>query len=73
MRVVLQERIGVPPLAVDNVGHLAVYNESEELIAVMWRNEDGTICLTRSGESDFEKLVAQMALGKRANVRCISL
>ena len=73
MRVVLQERVGVPPLAVNNVGHLAVYNESDELIAIMWRNEDDTISLTRSGEADFEKLVAQMALDKRAEVRCVSL
>lgn len=73
MIAVLQPNLCTPLQSVADVGHIAVYDNDETLLAVMWERDDGTVALTRAGENDFERLCRDMHLDKRPNVRCVSV
>jgi hypothetical protein len=73
MRVVWQTDMRRSPHSIEGVNQVAIYDDDDEPLAMMWKRDDGTIALTRAGERDFENLVQQLDLHKRADVCCITL
>lgn len=73
MIVVLQRDVCTPLKSVCNVGHVAVYNNNNVLLAVMWERNDGTVALTRAGEEDFERLCKEMHLDRHIKVRSVNV
>ncbi len=72
MRLVLSKSITGHPLVVEAIRQLAVY-DGDDLLALMWERDDGSTALTRIGEEDFERLVREMGLEKRSDVRTIKV
>ena len=73
MRVVIQKNMHTSPVLADNVNMFAVYDNADELVAAMWDRGDGTLALTRAGETDFERLCGELGLEKRTHLECVTL
>jgi len=71
MRVVVQKDMHTAPI-VSDASLVAIY-DGGLLVAAMWRRDDGTLALTRTGEADFELMAKELGLEKRTHAVCSTI
>lgn len=54
-----------------DISQLLVYNEDNQLLAAMWKREDGTIALSKAGDEDFDLICSELGLNKDLKLKKI--